>query len=218
MKRSRILTIILLVLVVAAVSIAIYHNKHKNNSSNSQPNLSVAVYNSTQSADGTTVTAHPKDTLVYSLTAANPTDKIISGYVVEVGIGDVVSNATLIDAQGANFNSGNNSLIWTPLDIPANGSIQKQFTVRIKDTLPTDTSKRVVKVSYSNEVVTNLADLNPSKTPASRPGTVGTGTTYRAPQTGIPGWISFVLAAFITFGVLLFRLANKLGKPRIKTR
>jgi hypothetical protein len=216
MKKSRILAIVLLIVVVAVIGIAIYHNKHKDDTSTNQPNLSVAVYNSTQSADGTTVTAHAKDNLVYSLTAVNPTDKIISGYVVEVGIANVVNNATLIDAQGANYDSGNSSLIWTPLDIPAQGSIQKQFTVRIKDTLPTDTALRVVKVTYSNEVVTNLADVSPSMTPAGRPGNVGTGTTYHAPQTGIPGWISFLLASFITFGVLLIRLANKLGKPKAK--
>jgi len=212
MNRNRTIGIVILLVAIALIWYLVYHNKHKNTSTN--PNLSVQVQNTTQNADGTQVTAHPKDTLVYTLTAQNPTSKVIPGYVMEVGIGDVTNVATLIDANGANYNSADNSLIWTPLDIPANGSIQKEFTVRVKDTLPADTSARVAKVTFSNQVVTNVADANPSVTPAGRPGSVGSnGSTYKAPKTGIPGWISFFLAGFLTFGLLLFRLAHKLGRP-----
>jgi hypothetical protein len=211
MTRNRTIALVLVLVVIAVVSWAIYHNKHKNDNNTTNPNLSILVQNQTQNADGTTATAHPKDNLVYTLTAENPTDKIIGGYVIEVGIGDVTKVATLIDAQGANYNSGNNSLMWTPLDIPAHGSIQKQFTVRVKDALPANTADRVAKVSYNNEVVTNLGDTHPSTTPPTRPGQIGSG--YTAPHTGIPLWISFLLAAFITFGLFLFRIAQKLGRP-----
>ncbi|HEX5430186.1 MAG TPA: hypothetical protein VFX17_03880 [Patescibacteria group bacterium] len=213
MTRNRIIGIIVLIVIVAVGAWLIYDHNHKSNSSNTNPNLSVSVQDQTQNADGTTITAHPNDSLIYTLTAQNPTDKVISGFVIEVGIGDVTNVATLIDAQGANYNSGNNSLIWTPLDIPANGSIQKQFTVRVKDPLPTDSAQRVAKVSYNNQVITNLGDVNPSTQPANRPGTLGSGTSFTAPKTGIPGWISVSLAAFITLGVFLFRVAYKLGKP-----
>jgi hypothetical protein len=210
MTRNRTIALVLVLVIIALISWAVYHNKHKNSNTATNPNLSVAVQDQTQNADGTTVTAHPKDTLIYTLTAQNPTDKVISGYVIQVGIGDVTKVATLIDAQGANYDSSNNSLLWTPLDIPANGSIQKQFTVRIKDVLPANSADRIAKVSYSNEVVTTLGDTTATTT---RPGVTGSGVTYTAPKTGIPGWISFYLAGFITFGVFLFRIAYKLGKP-----
>ncbi|MBX4204812.1 MAG: hypothetical protein KW788_01325 [Candidatus Doudnabacteria bacterium] len=211
MSRNRTIGLIILVLVITGIVWLVYYNNHKNDNSNTNPDLSVTVVNSTQNADGSSVVAHPKDQLVYTLNAHNPSDKVISGYVMEVGIADVTKAATLIDAQQANYNSANNSLIWTPLDIPANESIQKQFTVRVKDSLPANASDRILKVSFNNEVTTALGESTTATT--SRPGSIGSGATYTAPKTGIPGWISFYLAAFITFGVMLFRLAAKLGKP-----
>jgi hypothetical protein len=215
MNRNRTIGVVILLIVVALISWFAYR-KHKDNTTTTNPNLSVAAYNTTQNADVAAVTSHPKDNIAFTLTAANPSDKVISGFVIEVGISDVTKNATLIDAQGANYDSGSNSLVWTPLDIPANGSIQKQFTVRVKDTLPANTADRVIKLTYSNQVVVNLNVSNPSTSPTGRPGTVGTGSTYHAPKTGIPGWISFYLAAFITFGIMLVRMANKLGRPMNK--
>jgi hypothetical protein len=211
MTRNRIIGLVVLLLAIAGIVWAVYYNTHKNDNNSSNPILSVSVANTTQNVDGTTSAAHPGDVLVYTLNAENPTDNVMSGYVMEVSIADVTAAATLTDAQQANYNSANNSLIWTPLDIPANGAIQKQFTVKVKDTLPADVNARTLKVTFNNEVVTTLST---STVASGRPGTVGSGNGgYKAPETGIPGWISFYLAAFITFGVLLFRIAHKLGKP-----
>lgn len=207
MRTNYVWGVVALLVAIGLISFAVYQNR-QNDDSTINPTLSVSVHNQTQNADGAETTAHPKDTLVYTLTAENPSDEVIPGYVMQVGIGGATNNATLIDAQGANFNSSTNSLIWTPLDIPANGSVQKQFTLRVKDTLPTNTAERVIKISFNNEVVTNLAPRTVATNP---PGTVGSG--YQAPKTGIPGWISFYLACFVTFGVLLFRVAYKLGSP-----
>jgi hypothetical protein len=212
MRRNYVIGVLVLLLIIAGISYGVHkHNQSKNTSTN--PNLSVTVQNQTQNSDGTKVTAHPKDTLVYTLSAENPTDKVISGYVMEVGIGGATNNATLVDAQGANYSSGNNSLIWTPLDIPANGSIAKQFTLRVKDSLPANTADRVIKITFNNELTTNTAPSSVAVNPPSRPGLVGSGTSYTAPKTGIPGWISFYLALFVTFGILLFRVARKIGRP-----
>lgn len=213
MRRNYVIGVIILLLAVAGISYAVHKNR-QNKSNNTNPNLSVAVTNQTQNADGTKVTAHPKDVLVYTLRAENPTDEVIAGYVMEVGIANATANATLVDAQGANYNSSNNSLIWTPLDIPANGSIEKQFTLKVKDTLPANTADRVIKVAFNNELTTNLSATGQPTTPAPRPGSLGSGLAYQAPKTGIPGWISFYLACFVTFGILLFRVAYRLGRPQ----
>ncbi len=210
--RNRTIVVIILLVAIALIIWAVQYNRNKDKNNSTNPNLSVSVQNQIQNADGVTTSAHPKDKLVYTLTAENPSDKVIEGYVIEVGIGDVTKVATLTDAQGANYSSGSNSLVWTPLDIPANGQIQKQFTVQVKDTLPAAVTDRVAKVSYNNQVVTNLA----TGTATPRSGTTGSGVSYQAPKTGIPGWVSFYLASFITFGVFLFRFAYKLGRPTMK--
>src|SRR5581483_8052418 len=98
MTTGRRIALLVFVVVVAVAAWAIYHSKHKNSSTTNTPNLSVTVFNQTQNADGTQVAAKPSDTLVYTLTAANPGNSVISGYVVQVGIGDLTGNATLIDA------------------------------------------------------------------------------------------------------------------------
>lgn len=206
MTTGRRIGILVFIVVVAVASWAIYHSKHKNNSSSNTPNLSVTVFNQTQNADGTQVAARPDDTLVYTLTAQNPNDKVISGYQVSVQIGDLTGNATLTDAQGGNYDSGSNSLVWTPLDIPANGQIQKQFSVRVKNPLPAN-SNNSLKLTFNNQVVTTISTTKVS----TRPGNIGSTGAYTAPKTGIPGWISFYLAGFITLGVFLYRLANRLG-------
>ncbi len=216
MERNRIIRIIITIIIIAGIGLGFWYYNHKKNSQTTSPDLSVSAYDQTQNTDATKVTAHPKDVIVYTLSATNPSDKVIPGYVMEVAIGGVTNSATLIDAQGANYNSGNNSLVWTPLDIPANSSIQKQFTVRVKDTLPSNASDKVLKVTFSNEVDTSVdySSVASNTNTTSRPGTIGSGATYKAPKTGIPGWISFYLAVFLTFGVLLFRTARKMGTPR----
>lgn len=206
MTTGRRIGILIFVVLVAVAAWAIYYSKHKNSSSNNTPNLSVTVFNQTQNADGTQVAARPNDTLVYTLTAANPNDKVISGYTVQVQIGDATGNATLVDAQGANYDSGSNSLIWTPLDIQANSQIQKQFTMKVKNPLPAG-SNSTLKVTFNNQVVTTIS----ASQTAVRPGNIGSTGAYTAPKTGIPLWISLYLAGFITLGIFLFRMAGKLG-------
>lgn len=215
MTRIQRLTTTIVIIALIIGGYFIYRHEHNKKQTNAAANLSVAVFNQTQNSDGTKVTAHPNDTLVYTLVAANPSNNVISGFVMEVGIGGTTNSSTLIDAQGASYNSSNNSLVWTPLDIPANGSIQKQFKIRVNATLPTATSDRQLSVTFNNQVVTNVdytqAEL--SSTPTS--GTVGSsGTAYVAPKTGIPAWVTFLAAAGVTFGVLLWRVAYKLGRPQ----
>jgi hypothetical protein len=214
MERNRIIRIIVAVLVVAAVVAFVIYKNHKKNNEPVNPNLSIAAYNQTQNIDATKSTAHSKDVIIYTLNAANPNDKVISGYVMSVSIGGLTGASTLIDAQGANYNSGNNSLVWTPLDIPSNGAIQKQFTVRVNDTLPANASDRVLKVTFNNELDVNVDNNAVATNHTARPGSVGGSGAYKAPTTGIPGWISFYLALFLTFGIMLFRTARRLGTPR----
>lgn len=206
MTANRAIRIAITILVLVGIVLLIqYFRTHKNNET-VNPDLSISALNQTQNIDATTTTAHPKDLIVYTVKASNPSEDVISAYVIEVGIGGITNNAVLTDASGANYNSANNSLVWTPLDIPANGSIEKNFTVRVKDALADDKN---MTVAYGNELTVTTG----AAVAANNRGNIGSNGAYRAPSTGIPGWISFYLAVFLTFGVMLFRIARKMGKP-----
>lgn len=208
-------TILGLIVLAAIVGIIFWiQDRNRNNDNGSETVLSVSAYNQTKNNDATQVKANPKDVVVYTLTAENQTDKVVSGYIVEVNIADITKYATLVDAQGANYNSSNNSLVWTPLDIPEKGAIEKKFTVKVKDEIPAG-SDLSMTTKFNNEVKVAVAKpevagtntgANPGTTPGTTPG-------YTAPKTGIPWTISLFLAVLITFGIFLFRIAQKLGKP-----
>ena len=164
--------------------------------------LSISAFNQTKNLDAATTQAAPNDVVVYTLTAQNQTDEVISGHVLEINIEDISKQAILIDAQGANYNSQANSLIWTPLDIPSKGSIEKKFTVRIKDPLP-DENDLVMTAKFNNEVNVHLIkrqvagiDNTPPPAPPS---------SYSSPTTGASGWLAILLALAATSGILVFR-------------
>lgn len=203
-------TIIVILLVIAIVAVVVWAVQRNNDDSVSEDTLtSVSVFNQTKNGDATITGANPKDILVYTLTVQNNTDKVVSGYVVETNIGDLGELSTLTDAQGANYNASNNSLMWTPLDVPANGSIEKQFSVRVKDTLPTN-SDLLMSVRFNNEVSVSVAQpvaVTPAPTPSNatdRP------SSYQAPTTGPSLWFAFLLALTFTAGVVLYRAATKI--------
>jgi hypothetical protein len=206
-------TIITVVALLALLGLLYWFQQTRENDDNTaDTELSVSVFNRTKNADAIGVTASPKDELVYTLSVRNTSDDTISGYVVETNIDDVSELATLIDAQGANYNASTNSLMWTPLDIPAEGSIEKQFTVRVKDTVPSD-SDYMISVTYGNEALVAVAKPGevaatptptPTKTPAPAP-------TYQAPTTGPSAWFAFLLAMMFTAGVILYRASKKIS-------
>jgi hypothetical protein len=103
-------------------------------------------------------------------------------------------------------------LMWTPLDIPGQGSIEKQFTVRIKDTLP-EGSDLLMSVSYNNEVIVSVAKsvtVTPPP-PAPQPTPAVSQPPYKAPTTGPSAWFAFMLAMAFTAGVILYRTSKRIS-------
>jgi hypothetical protein len=211
MARKTIVTAIVLIGVLALLYW--YQQSRKDDDVSDRTQLSISVFNQTKNADATTTAAAPKDVLVYTLNVQNTSDDDISGYVVETSIDDVSELATLTDAAGANYNASTNALMWTPLDIPANGSIQKTFTVRVKDTLPTD-SDFVMTAGFGGEVavsVTNQVAVAPAPAPTPAPVPAPTPSPYQAPTSGPSAWFAFLLAITFTAGVLMYRAAKKIN-------
>ena len=207
-----IITVIILLAIIGGVYW--YQQSRDNDDVSARTELSMSAFNQTKNADASTVNASPKDVIVYTMTVQNTSDDDISGYVVETSIDDISELATLIDAAGANYNASTNSLMWTPLDIPANGSIEKQFTVRVKDSLPSD-SDFVMSASFNNEVLVNVsrptASNNPSPAPGAGNPSPTPNPTYQAPTTGPSVWFAFLLAMLFTAGIILYRAAKRIN-------
>lgn len=211
MAKKTIITAIVLIGVLALLFW--YQESRKDDDVSDKTQLSISVFNQTKNADGSTVNAAPKDVLVYTLSVQNTSDDTISSYVVETSIDDISELATLTDAAGANYNATTNALMWTPLDIPANGSIEKTFTVRVKDTLPTD-SDFVMTTSFGGEVAVNVANevaVTPTPTPTPNQTPAPTPSPYKAPTTGPSAWFALLLAIMFTGGILMYRAGKKIN-------
>lgn len=201
---SAILTV-LVVLIIGAIVWAHFANKDKNAVAN-VPVLSVSAFNQTKNTSATTVTAEPADVIVFTLTAENQTDKVIPGYVLEANIADLSTGATLTDANGASYNSATNSLVWTPLDINPNESIEKKVTVRVNQ-LPANTNSGALKMKFNNEITINVASKAVAQTPPPTRGGVVAGTQappYKAPVSGPAENIIFALALVSTLGFWMY--------------
>lgn len=206
-RRGIIIGILILILIGAGAIWLSIRNKNKKEAA--QPLLSVTAFDQTKNADATSGSVNPNDLVIFTLSAENRTDKVISGYTMEVNIADLTSASTLIDAQGASYNSANNSLVWSPQDIPQNGSIQKQFTVRVNPF--TQGANPTLKVVFNNTLEIPVA--NPSvagvnsntSNPANNSGNSSSNSALRSPTTG--NNLSFVLlfASIVTFAFVIKR-------------
>lgn len=203
MRRTLIAVIILLAVLGVIFALQKNFDKKKDEAA-ANAIMSIAVYNQTKNKDAQQSGAEPNDIIVYTLTAENPSDEVINEYVLEINTADISELAILIDAQGANYNSANNTLIWTTLDIPAKSSISKNFTVRVKESLPAG-SDLVMTAKFNNEVLIKVAD--------NQVAGIDTSTkpdTYTSPKSGASWWIVLLLSFITTVGLFLKRYWRKI--------
>jgi hypothetical protein len=193
MSRRIIIAIIVLVLVVAGI---IWFASSRDNETLT-PVLSVSATNQTKNKPAADQTANAGDVIVYTLTAENQEDEVIEGYVMEVNISEITNSASLVDASGAAYNAGTNSLVWTPMDIPANESIAKQFSVRVNP-LNAGSTGSTMKVRFNNEIAINVSSTPSTSGASQQPG-------YIAPTSGPSEWIAVMLAIIATISFLAIR-------------
>lgn len=198
MNKRTIFGILALLVILAVIIVAQQARKNKKSEEQAGPVISLAAFNETKNVDAETVPANPNDVVVYTLSANNQNNKDISGYVMEINIGQITPVATLVDASGANYNSATNSLVWTPLDIPKDGTIEKKFTVRIREDVPV--GDLTMTARFNNEVTVHIVKQqvagNTTPPPATPP---------VAPRTGPGVWVVFLLASATTVGISLIR-------------
>jgi hypothetical protein len=189
MSRRTLISLIVLLLVVAGIIwFAVSRDKET-----PTPVLSISALNQTQNRPASEADAYPQDLIVYTLTAENQNDDMIQGYIMEANISEITDKASLVDASGAAYNAGTNSLVWTPLDIPANESITKQFSVRVNP-LPSGTNSSQMKIRFNNELSINVAQpqVSGNVTPPV------TNPPYIAPTSGPSSWLPVLFAVLVT--------------------
>jgi len=146
-------------------------------------NLSKRAHNTTRGQDATTIVAQPGDTITYTLTVDNRGNATATAFVIEDNIADILELAELVSFEGGTLMT-NNVLRWPGVDIPANGRVEKTFTVRVRSNI-SNNSDFVMTNVYGNTVNVNV------KKP------------FVAPKTGSTGFISFTLA-LVTLGAAAF--------------
>lgn len=218
MTRRTILAVLVLLVILGLIYL-VQNSKDKNDDKQVAKDVifSATAFNQTKNQDAGVQPATKDDVIAYTLNIENPGDKVISGYIVECNIADLQELGTLLDADGANYNPTTGSLIWTPIDIPQDGSIQKKITVRVKHDLPLN-SDLVMTLKFGNETTVAISraavagETIPKGAGASPDGsTRGASVSYASPQTGPGSWVSLMLALFSTSGFYLYRFKRKLA-------
>ncbi|HTL39758.1 MAG TPA: hypothetical protein VL306_03015, partial [Methylomirabilota bacterium] len=155
--------------------------------------------NQNKNADATIQPANPSDVITFTLNAENHNDQTIPGYMIQVDISDIANTATLLDASGASFNGGNNSLVWTPEDIGANQSVEKQFVVKVNEVTGSDS---MLKIKFNNELNIAVAKTAGASTEIATPSTPQSPVStkpFEAPKTGtktdVVLWLSLAVVA-----------------------
>src|SRR6185436_16526746 len=167
------------VLLVIVIGVIWFLSSHKNNQTTA-PLLSVSAFNQTKNQSATSTPAQAGDTIVFTLNAENQSDKVIEGYILQANLSGITDKATFLDASGAQYDSAINSLVWTPLDIPAHGSITKTFSVRTNQ-LPVGQTSSIMKFSFNNEI---SIMISPARVAGNSTTVPGTSMGFHSPSTG----------------------------------
>jgi hypothetical protein len=199
MTRRIIIGFIALILIIIGVILLI----NRKDKTVSTPVLSVSAFNQTKNVPAEN-TVPPNDEIVYTLNAENQGDEVISGYIVEANISEITDKATLIDASGASYNAGTNSLVWTPLDIQPHQSIAQKFSVRVNP-LPAGSANTTMRIKFNNELALQIvANAQVSGNVTNTPNPPGA-QPYHAPVTGASEWVPTLLALVTTIGYYAFK-------------
>src|SRR5258708_1368034 len=198
-RRTLIALIVVVVVVVAGGIIWLVNRKDK---ATPTPVLSISALNQTKNKSATETAANAQDVIVYTLTAENQDNQVISGYILETNISEISDKSSLTEAPGAAYNAGTNSLVWTPLDIPAHGSISKKFTVKVNP-LPAGSTNSVMKIKFNNELSVSIAQ--PQVAATSTITTPGRTVPYKPPKTGPSEWVPILFALLSSAGFVVLK-------------
>ncbi len=162
--------------------------------------LSKRAYNQTQNADATVVTARPGDIIIYTLTVRNTGNAAATNFIFQDDISDVLQLAAMQTFDGGAFNIGNLNVSWPSVTIPANGTVEKTFSVKVNSAFPAG-SDNVMTNTFGNTVNVRV----------NKPTVAG---AFIAPKTGATSTLAFVFATLFMLGYIGYRKINR--KPLLK--
>src|SRR5690606_34414368 len=113
--------------------------------------LSKKAHNVTQNKDATKVTAKAGDVIKYTLIAKNVGTVTVPNFVVQDNIADILQLADITDFGGATLDANSKVLTWPAFNIPVNTHLERTFTVRVKNPVPTGTDYIMTNI-YGNKV------------------------------------------------------------------
>jgi uncharacterized repeat protein (TIGR01451 family) len=147
--------------------------------------LSKKAYNFTQSKDAATVTAKPGDVIIYTLTVQNVGSLPAQNYTFEDNIADVLQLSDVTNFGGGTY-TVSKIMVWPTLTIPANSTVEKTFSVMVKNPIPSGTDSCMIN-TFGNEV----------RVCVSKP--------FVAPTTGTASTMALILALLSVSGFSLYR-------------
>jgi hypothetical protein len=119
-----------------------------------------------------------------------------SNYVFQDDIKDILDLAQLEDFGGAEFLLGQYMLRWPAMTIPANSTVEKSFSVRVRSSFP----------AGSDNVMTNVFG-NTVNVTVIKPTVAG---VFTPPKTGTAATLVFSLAAASALVALGYRKREQL--------
>jgi uncharacterized repeat protein (TIGR01451 family) len=159
-------------------------------------------------ANGTT--ANPGDTIEYTLAITNTYKATaIKGFVIKDQIGDILEYADLVDTGGGKLDAQKN-LVYPAVDIKPGQTIEKKFTVKVKDPIPSTPASSSDPGSYDLTMTNVYGDTIKIKVPPKGVKVIEA-TSTSLPNTG-PGEnmaIAFVLTAVVGYFFFRSRLLTK---------
>lgn len=155
--------------------------------------------NNTQVADAVAVNAHENESITYTLTTTNTGNEAAEDVVVRDDISNILQFADIENANGGTVQG--NFISWPEVDIPAGGSVQNTFVVRIKN--PVDIEACTVRTmgnSYGNLITVNVEKPclppPPPPPPTPTPQILGASVANLA-KTGANNPFMWILMLFI---------------------
>jgi uncharacterized repeat protein (TIGR01451 family) len=150
--------------------------------------LSKSAFNQTQNVDATSVPAHSGDLIVYTLSVQNTGNAPATNFVFSDNLSDVLQLSQLQDFGGSAFNLANLTLTWPAVTIPANGTVQKTFSVMVDQSFPAG-SDNLMTNTFGNTI--NVTVLKP--------------TVFTAPKTGPTTDVVVMLSVLTVAGFAFYK-------------
>jgi len=158
-------------------------------------------------ADGTT--AAGGDSITYTLSVKNTAKRELKNYVVKDNISDILDYADVTHLNGAKLK--NTYLLWPGNDPGANQTINRSFTVKIKNPIPS-TPVSSSDPAHFDLIMTNVyGNTVTIKLPVSMSKGVELGATTTLPNTG-PGSTMAAVFGFTVFVSYFFARSRLFAK------